>query len=142
MTKKTKEDTKNLADEYKAICNAYVTAFCDKHKLDYRDGLDNGWVGGGVGGVFAIGDFFVSFDDMRIDIDKDVDENEYFAYTSYALQCAELGVCSPNFANWIKGCPILSPAQFLSIRAAKKRLEDARRDFERLKEETMKSGGG
>lgn len=116
-----KEDTRSLADEYKAVCNAYVTAFCDKHKL--VSSIGDGWVGNDIGSVYSIGDFFVPFDDMRIDIDKDVDENEYFAYTSYVLQCAELGVCSPNFANWIKGCPILSPAQFLSIRAAKNALK-------------------
>ena len=43
----------------------YVETFCRKHKLS-----DGCWVNDYKGGIYNVSDMFLSFDDIRLDIDK------------------------------------------------------------------------
>lgn len=135
-------DKNLLKQQYIDACNAYLEAFCEKHDFDY-DEAANSWIGGYVGDSCMIGDYCVSFDDMKTDIDMDVHEREYFKYYDYFLDAHDLGIICPNYANWLRGCPIMPEEQRKSLRESKNRVYEAQKDFERiLKEENDKLEGG
>ena len=128
--------------KYEDACNDYLKLFCEKHGFDYDDAV-NSWVAGESGGVCALGDYFVSFENMKTDIDNDAPKDEYWLYYDYSLEAHELGFNCPNYKSWLRGCPRLSEGQRKSIREAKNRVYEAKKDFERiLKEEKEKIAGG
>lgn len=135
-------DKNLLKQQYIDACNAYLEAFCEKHGFDYDDAA-NSWVADVVGDHCLLGDYCVSFDDMKTDIDMDAQKDEYFKYYDYFLESQHLGFICPNYASWIRGCPRLSEEQRKSLREAKNRVYEAQKDFERiLKEENNKLKGG
>lgn len=136
------ENKELVKRKYEDACNAYLKLFCEKHGFDY-DGAVNSWVAGDAGGVCALGDYFVYFEDMKTDLDNDAPKDEYWLYYDYALEAHELGFNCPNYKNWLRGCPRLSEEQRKSLREAKNRVYEAQKDFERiLKEENDKLAGG
>ena len=132
----------SLKENYDNACNAYLKEFCEKHDFDY-DEAANSWVAGYVGDACMIGDYSVSFEEIKTDIDMDATKDEYWSYYDYSLESHELGFNCPNYANWLSGCPRLSEEQRKSLREAKNRVYEAQKDFERiLKEENDKIAGG
>ena len=138
-------DKELLKQQYIDACNAYLEAFCEKHGFDY-DEAANSWVAGCVGDACMIGDYFVSFEEIKTDIDMDATKDEYWSYYDYSLESHELGELGfncPNYANWLRGCQRLSKEQRKSLREAKNRVYKAKKEFERiLKEENDKIAGG
>ena len=135
-------DKNLLKQQYIDACNAYLEAFCEKHGFDY-DEAANSWVAGIVGDCCLLGDYFVSFEEIKTDIDMDATKDEYWSYSDYSLEAHELGFNCPNYANWLRGCPRLSEEQRKSLREAKNRVYEAQKDFERiLIEENDKIAGG
>lgn len=129
-----------LRKQYENIANAYLKAFCEKHNFDYEDARRS-WVADEPGGVCLISDYYVTYDDMRLDIDRDVPEDEYWDYYNYSVQAAEYGFTCPNYSSWLEGCPRMSYKQLKVIYEAHKRMEDAKAVFLRiLKEEEKKIG--
>lgn len=127
-------DKNLLRQQYIDACNAYLEAFCEKHGFDY-DNAANSWVAGNVGDCCILGDYCISFDDIKTDIDMDAQECQYFAYYGYALEAQDLGFICPNYENWIRGCPTLSGEQIKSLRETKNRVYETKKDFERILEE-------
>lgn len=123
-------DKETLKKQYVDACNAYLKAFCEKHDFDYKEARDS-WVGGVVGDVCQCGDFYIQLSDIILDVDSDTDKEEFFRWYDYSLECDYLGISNPNFASWLKGCPRLRPAQRLLIKAAKKRVELAKKELEK-----------
>ena len=135
-------DKNLLKQQYIDACNAYLKEFCKKHGFDYAD-AEKSWAAGDVGGVCMLGDYFVSFEDMRTDIDRDAVKSAYWKYHDYFMEAHDLGFNCPNYASWLRGCPRLSEEQIKSLREAKNRVYDAQKDFERIfKEENDKIAGG
>lgn len=135
-------DKNLLKQQYIDACNAYLEAFCEKHGFDYDEAV-NSWAAGDVGGVCMLGDYFVSFEDMRTDIDRDAVKSAYWKYRDYFMEAHDLGFNCPNYASWLRGFPRLSDEQRKSLREAKNRVYEAQKDFERiLKEENDKITGG
>lgn len=133
---------KEIQELYNDACNEYLQAFCEKHDFDY-DEASRSWVANEVGGVCLLGDYYISFDDMKTDIDMGTNENEFFNYYDYSLDAHELGFNCPNYKNWLRGCPRLSPEQIKSIREAKMRVYESEEKLKRIiKEETEKVEGG
>lgn len=58
-----------LKRAFETACNAYLQAFCEKHDYDYEDAA-NSWVGGEVGGITKVSDYFIDLQTIRTDIDK------------------------------------------------------------------------
>ena len=124
--------------KYEDACNDYLKLFCEKHGFDYDDAV-NSWVGGEAGGTCLLADLAVSFDEMKVDIDNDVNKEEFYSYYEYAIEAYGLGFNCPNYNNWIRGCPRLSEEQIESIRKAKIRADYAKDELERIiKEENSK----
>ena len=135
-------DKNLLKQQYIDACNGYLEAFCEKHGFDY-DEAANSWVANVVGDCCLLGDYCVPFDEMKIDIDMDAPNEEYWNYYEYSLEAHELGFNCPNYANWLRGCPRLSEEQIKSLREAKNRVYEAQKYFERiLKDENGKLEGG
>lgn len=135
-------DKELLKQQYIDACNAYLEAFCEKHEFDYDESA-NSWVANDVGGTCLVGDMYASFNDIKTDIDMNAPEDEFYFYYYYSLDAYDLGFNCPNYANWLRGCPRLSEEQIKSLREAKNRVYDAKKDFERiLKEENEKISGG
>lgn len=134
-------DKELLKQQYIDACNAYLEAFCKKHGFDYDDAA-NSWVAGDVGGICMLGDYYVSFDDMKTDIDRDTVKSAYWEYHDYFIEAHDLGFICPNYASWLRGCPRLSEEQRKSLREAKNRVYESQKEFERiLKEENNKLKG-
>lgn len=133
-------EKRNLKDEFEKIANAYLEAFCKKHGLNYEE-AKCGWVANEVGDVVCVSEYYINFDEIRLDIDKDVDKDEYYKYYDYCVEAAEYGCTVPNYRSWLAGCPRLSDKQLDEIRKAHKASEKARMELERLIEEEQEKIG-
>lgn len=130
-------EKRNLREEFVKVANAYLESFCKKHDFIY-DPED--WIGS-EGDVVNLGDYSVCFDDMRLDIDKDVDKEEYDKYYDYCVTASIFGCTVPNYQSWLAGCPRLSDDQFEEIEKAHVKADIAKKEFERIiKEEQNKIG--
>lgn len=93
----------NLKEQYEKIVNKYTDRFCKKHGLE----LDF-WVADDIGGVAMLGDYFFSFNDIRLDIDTNQKKEAIFEWYEIMLE-SNVNI---NYYNWIKGfrgnklCPI------------------------------------
>lgn len=109
---------------YNEACNAYLMAFCEKHGFDYADAARS-WVGGDVGGITLCADYYVSMSDILTDIDLDAPEDEYVKYYDYCLRVRSIAdgeLKTPNYQNWLRGCPRMDEEQI-------KRLEELQQDI-------------
>lgn len=107
---------------YNEACNAYLLAFCEKHGCDYE--LD-AWVANDPGGIAEIADMFVAMSDIITDIDRDAPEEEYVKYYDYCLRVGSIAggeLKTPNYDNWLRGCPRMNEEQI-------KRLEELQQDI-------------
>lgn len=78
--------TKNkLQQKYYNIVRDYIIAFQKKQELEF-----DYWIGDNIGEMAAFGDYYFSFDDIRYDIDNDIDKELILEWhnntTDYALK--------------------------------------------------------
>ena len=118
-----------LAQRYTALANEYLAAFCVKHDFDYKYAKE-GWVANNIGDVCIIGDYCITYDEIRTDIDCAAPVDEFLKYYAYVQETSDLGLKSPNYRNWLRGAPKLSPKKLKSLRRAKNDLILAQARFE------------
>jgi hypothetical protein len=113
-----------LKQDYENACHAYAEAFCKKHGYDY-DPED--WVARHVGGILSVGDYFVDMETIRVDIDKNAPEDEFVKWFDYCTRVGHLSMdkSTPNFDNWMRGCPRMSDESLSELEKMKQNLEDA-----------------
>lgn len=114
-----------LASNYESACNAYLLAFCEKHELDFSP---SAWIGGRVGEIAEVSDFYVGMSDIRTDIDTLCEDGEFFDWYNYSVRAGTLGVVTPNFDQWLRKCPTRSEEEL-------KKMEATRAEIERLEDE-------
>jgi|6_EtaG_2_1085325.scaffolds.fasta_scaffold115025_1 hypothetical protein len=73
----------------------YVDAFCEKHELE----LD-WWVADMIGGVASMGDYYVSFENMRLDLEQDTPKGWFFRWYNESLEDETATI---NYYSWLKG---------------------------------------
>ena len=85
----------NLKESYEQISNAYLQAFCEKH------GYESGCL---IDGHNAIIDdnLYLSFDDLRADIDMDAPADEFGKWNDYADRMTSLGAVVVSYQVWLK----------------------------------------
>ena len=88
---------KNLEVKFKIIVYEYVKAFEKKHGYDFM-----GWVGERVGEVATFSDCFINFDDMRWDIDNNIDRNIFFDWYYKSLEEAINNKAFENYRVYSK----------------------------------------
>lgn len=117
-----------LKESYENACNAYADTFCLKHGYELRgDGYDTYWVADKVGGILAVGDEFVTMEEIRTDLDMNAPEEEWRKWYDYALDAMYvfgLNQPSPNYENWLKGAPRMSVDTLEHIRIQKERIKE------------------
>lgn len=93
-----------LKEDYAKIVTRYVEAFLDKQ--DFKDEfgiIDYTFVGDDVGGVVWVSDYFLNFNDIRIDIDQEAAIGEIFKWDDYVIDCHNLRRPAVNYTSWLKG---------------------------------------
>jgi len=87
---------KKLKESYEKIVNKYLQLFCEKHEFNIQDGY---WVGKEIGDIIMIGDYYFNFDDIRLDIDENVEEKIIFDWYEFSVE-KESDV---SYRSWVKG---------------------------------------
>lgn len=112
----------SLQIEYNNICRKYAQLFCKKHDLVYND--DN-WVSGEFGSILEVDDYYFNFNDMKYDIDHEIeDKEEIFNYNQYCIDAAEFNIPIPNYKSWCMGCPRTSNEKFEQLRDLRKKMDE------------------
>ena len=75
----------NLKKQFELVVRQYVQIFCVKHDFVMND---CSWVGNRVGEMLEVGDYYFGFDDMRMDIDKDLPTAMIFEWYEATLEHA------------------------------------------------------
>ena len=120
-------DLKQTALLYRQACNQYLALFCDKHGYDLRDAE---WVAGEPGDIATIGDYFVSMRTIIDDLEMDAPEEEFIRWYDYCLEANDLGIASPNFRSWVKGCPRIPEERLQRLRdALNSEIDSIKREF-------------
>lgn len=88
------EEIKKTLNE--AISN-YVTKFCEKHELEF-----DYWVADLTGTIGVFGDYFFNFEDIRLDLEKDIPENKIFEWYDLSLELGMQNKPVINYYNWLK----------------------------------------
>lgn len=141
MTKKTNNPSKPLLGRgwgaylkqtsllYRQACNQYLALFCEKHGYDLHDAE---WVGGEPGDIATIGDYCVGLRTIIDDLEMDAPEEEFIRWYDYCLEAHDLGIESPNFRSWVKGCPRIPEERLQRLRDLRGALHE---ETERIKRE-------
>jgi hypothetical protein len=112
---------KDIKKHYENACNDYLKLFCKKHGYDYDP---DAWVGNDVGGIAEVTDHYVDMTTMRADIDNDAPEKELVEWYDYSSRTGMLDIPSPNFRNWLKGCPRKSDAELMQLESLRAKIEE------------------
>ena len=86
-----------LKIKYEKAVEDYVAAFEEKHDitLDY-------WVADFVGTIAVFGDYFISLEDIRLDIDNEVDKTLFFKWYDLSLELALNNEPVINYYSYLK----------------------------------------
>lgn len=138
MENPIKQSRNELKLNFQQVVHDYMLEWCKKHEYFYEPDT---WVGDDVGGICAIGDLFVNFDDVRFDIDNDIPEPLFEEWYWYRLEISELG-CERdvNLKSYSMGCRPYTEEQFENIRQAKKNVQKAQEILEDLIKNTKANG--
>ena len=100
----------DLMNSYEEACNNILQAFCEKHDFDFEDARES-WTIGRIGEVVFIADYYFDLSTLIDDLRMDAPEDKLLKWYDYSLECGHLGLTSPNYRNWLLGCPIHSREQ-------------------------------
>lgn len=107
-----------IRHNYEHFCNEYLRLFCLKHDFDFDDAKDS-WIGDRIGEVVCIGDYIFDMRTIRIDIDRNVPEEELLKWYDYSMEVVCLDMQSCNYNSWIAGCPRMSDANIERMKELK-----------------------
>lgn len=136
----TKATRDRLRRQFESACNAYLKTFCEKHDYDYEEARRS-WSAGDVGGIAEVGDLFLSMTDICTDIDMDAPEREIVRWYDYCLRLYTIDstIPTPNYENWLRGCPRKSEEEIVRLEEihqrvmkAEQALKDAINDTEQF----------
>lgn len=100
--------TKPKIQDYNAIVGHYMAYFIQKHyDIDDEKEVDYYWVADMVGTIVDINDMFFNFDDIRFDIDNDIDKDVIFSWYDYMMEQHSINpLKNINFSSYTKGARI------------------------------------
>ena len=94
--KKINENTTKQLNKY---ITEYVDEFCKKHDIEF-----DYWVAGLIGTVGVFGDYFFSFEDIRLDLETNQEKRVIFEWYEENLDLSMKGCnYNINYYSWIKG---------------------------------------
>lgn len=88
-----------MKEEYKKAVTAYRKAFEKKHDLTFEY-----WVCYEVGTVaaFDLGTYYIDFQDMKYDIDNDIEKSKFFEWYDYTLDAHYKNEPIINYKTFLK----------------------------------------
>jgi hypothetical protein len=82
-----------LKDQFEQITAAYVSLF--EKKQDMEGGY---WIGEAFGGMLDVADMFFSFEDIRLDVDNDIEPGLIVKWYYWRLEEDR----KANYRSWLK----------------------------------------
>jgi len=127
-----------LKQAWRDICEEYLRLFCEKHDFDFDP---EAWVGidNDPGTVICINDMFVDMENLRYDIDNDIDAGIFESWYWTNLDREEKGLKYMNYPSFIKGAP--DPYTKEQLELIDSLIEEARAAKRKAVEEIEKAGG-
>lgn len=121
-----------LKYDFEKICNEYVKIFCEKHNFCYDDG-NYIWVGGSIGEIANIGDFYIDFSVIRYDIDNDIEQSMFEKWYWKSLDVYQItGENYLSYEAFCKGAPDRwTPENLNKIKQLKEDVENAKQILEK-----------
>lgn len=121
-----------IKEEYEKICNRYLVEFANKYELTLEP---DAWVGGSVGTIACVSDFFFGFADIRRCVDEDVEWQDLIEWYDYTTEAVPLGFNNINLKSWLMGAPRASKDEIERIKSLRNEIDDI------VKSANEKNGG-
>ena len=121
-----------LKQEYEHICNRYLVEFANKYDLSLEP---DAWVGGDVGTVAYVSDYYFGFDDIRRCVDEDVKWKDLIEWYDYNCEVSILGLTTINLKSWLMGAPRATKEEIERIKSLRNEIDDI------VKNANEKNGG-
>ena len=110
-----------LNKRYTEAFEEYLKAFCEAYELPYEK---DAWVAGDVGTIALIGDYYIDIQNMMYMLDNGIAFEEWLRWYDYSIDAHDLGLDTPNFTSWHKGCPRLTKEQIQDIKDKRQELKE------------------
>ena len=88
------EKMARLKFDYEQAVKNYVEFFCIKQQLEF-----DYWVADQIGTVANFGDYWFNLEDIRYDIDKEIDANTIMEWQNYAVEHES----KVNYSSYVAG---------------------------------------
>lgn len=129
-----------LQKRFDEVANEYAQLFIKKQTPD-EDAKEFGfdpieWVGDESGDILYLLDCFISYKDIRTDIDQNAPIGEIFNYYDYIEKRSYLNLRPDiTYQNWLRGAPRMSDKELNHLLDMKNAFEEALHEYEEYKEE-------
>ena len=112
---------KDLKEEYAKVCNAYRKLLCEHFDIDFDNSF---WVGGDVGRVLELNDYYVNFDDVIYLVDNNISFDVFSEWYDYniRLKSIDFDIVTPNLKKWCMGCPRNSETDIIELEKMHKKV--------------------
>ena len=131
----------SLKDKFTKLARKYTLNFLELYFYgDEPEQLPEfWWVGDEIGGMLVVNDYYFSFDEVRLCVDKNIPENELFEWYEYCnrVMVLDLRLPLPNLDSWVRGCPRISNDELLKKENEKRSLAELNKKFEKDIEDLM-----
>lgn len=87
----------SLKQRFEDICTEYIKAFCKKQEMEF-----NGWVGDSVGEVAYIEDYYLNFDDIRLDVDANQPKGKMLDWYNQEMEARFTDSQGMNYRTYVK----------------------------------------
>lgn len=89
---------KKITDRLNKTIKEYVDLFCKKHDIDF-----DFWVADLSGTIGVFGDYFFSFEDIRLDLETNQPKDSIFKWYDLNLEMGMKNKHTINYYSWING---------------------------------------
>lgn len=103
-TTQTNDDSKTLDRLKKSwilICNVYLKEFCRRHNFRYEEDM---WISSNPGTIVNVCDMFISMDDIRYDVDNQIDPDMFQKWYWKSIEVSELTNGAQSYLNYQSFC--------------------------------------
>lgn len=88
--------------------------------MDYAE---TSWVADERVGTLEYGDYYITYEDIITDLMLNAECDCIWKYNEYIQRCAFLGIKTPNYKSFLRGCPIVEDEVLCKLESMKKDLE-------------------
>lgn len=128
-----------LKNNWIKICNSYLVEFCKRHEFSYDEDM---WISGNPGTTAEVCDMIISMEDIRYDVDNQIDPDLFQKWYYKSLDVYELTNGTQKYLNYpsfCKGAPDpFTNERIEQLRKAHQRVQEAEEAL-KLEIETFKN---